>query len=161
MALGNPCLVLVDERILLKNFALEKREYIIGRADECDFVIDGKEVSRRHARIYYENGKFKIEDLKSTNGTFVNGKQVTSSELKHSDEINIGGFTIIFDDGRGVEGIYDETQTESAGNETQKLVAEYKSIAENIRERDIALRLKQYHEKVLKSRKKLTQQANR
>ncbi|MEO0185342.1 MAG: GGDEF domain-containing protein, partial [candidate division WOR-3 bacterium] len=93
--------------------------------------------------------------------TFINGKQLTSSELKHGDEINIGGFTIIFDDGRGIEGIYDETQADSVGNETQKLVAEYKSIADNIRERDIALRLKQYHEKVLKSRKKLTQQANR
>lgn len=161
MASGKPCLVLVDERILLKNFALDKKEYIIGRANECDFIIDGKEVSRRHARIYYGNGKFKIEDLNSTNGTFVNGKQIKSAELKHGDEINIGNFTIIFDDGRGIEGIYDETQVESAGNETQKLVAEYKSIAEKIRERDIALRLKQYHEKVLKSRKKLTQQANR
>ncbi|MEO0127242.1 MAG: GGDEF domain-containing protein [candidate division WOR-3 bacterium] len=161
MASGNPCLVLVDERILLKNFALEEREYIIGRADGCDFIIDGKEVSRKHARIYYEDGKFKIEDLKSTNGTFVNGKQITKVELKHGDEINIGNFTIIFDDGRGIEGIYDETQSAYAGNETQKLVAEYKSIAEKIRERDIALRLKQYHEKVLKSRKKLTEQANR
>ncbi len=161
MASGNPCLVLVDERILLKNFALEKREYIIGRADECDFVVDGKEVSRRHARIYYEDGKFKIEDLNSTNGTFINGRQITRAELKHGDEINIGDFTIIFDDGRGIEGVYDETQAESAGNETQKLVAEYKSIAEKVRERDIALRLKQYHERVLKSRKRLTQQANR
>ncbi|MEO0136417.1 MAG: GGDEF domain-containing protein [candidate division WOR-3 bacterium] len=161
MASGNPCLVLVDERILLKNFALEKKEYIIGRANDCDFIIDGKEVSRKHARIYYEDGKFKIEDLNSTNGTFVNGKEITKAELKHGDEINIGNFTIIFDDGRGVEGIYDETQSAYAGNETQKLVAEYRSIAEKIRERDIARRLKEYHEKVLKSRKKLTEQANR
>ncbi|MEO0155713.1 MAG: GGDEF domain-containing protein [candidate division WOR-3 bacterium] len=161
MASGNPCLVLVDERILLKNFTLEEREYIIGRADGCDFIIDGKEVSRKHARIYYENGKFQIEDLNSTNGTFVNGKQITRVELRHGDEINIGNFTIIFDDGRGIEGIYDETQSAYAGNETQKLVAEYKSIAEKIRERDIALSLKQYHEKVLKSRKKLSEQANR
>ncbi|MCX7994858.1 MAG: GGDEF domain-containing protein [candidate division WOR-3 bacterium] len=161
MASGNPCLVLVDERVLLKNFTLEKKEYLIGRSDECDFVIDGKEVSRRHARIYYEGGAFKIEDLNSTNGTFVNGKQITSAELKHGDEINIGNFTIIFDDGRGIEGIYDETQAESTGNETQRLIAEYKSLAEKIRERDIARHLKLYHEKVLKSRKKLSEQANR
>ncbi len=161
MASGKPCLVLVDERILLKNFSLEKKGHIIGRANDCDFIIDGKEVSRRHARIYYENGKFHIEDLNSTNGTFINGKQITKAELKHNDEINIGNFTIIFDDGRGIEGIYDETQSAYTGNETQKLVAEYKSIAEKIREREIALRLKQYHEKVLKSRKRLTEQANR
>jgi len=160
MADGKPCLVLIEERILLKSLPIEKREYIIGRANECDFFIDGKEVSRQHARLYYNNGKFIIEDLKSTNGTFVNGKRIDSIELHHGDEINVGNFTIIFDDGRGIEGIYDETQVESAGNETQRLVAEYKSLAEKIRERDVALSLKRYHEKVLKSRKKLTRQAN-
>ncbi len=160
MSERKPCLVLVDERILLKNFPIDKKEYIIGRANECDFVIDGKEVSRRHARIYYGNGKYKIEDLNSTNGTFVNNKKITETELKHGDEINIGNFTIIFDDGRGIEGIYDETQAESLGNETQRLIAEYKSLAEKIREREIVLNLRRYHEMVLKGRKKLAQQAN-
>ncbi len=160
MADGKPSLVLIDERILLKSLPIERQEYIIGRANECDFLIDGKEVSRKHARVYYKDGKFIIEDLKSTNGTFVNGKRIDTIELRHGDEINIGNFTIIFDDGRGIEGIYDETQAESGGNETQRLIAEYKSLAEKIRERDIALSLKKYHEKVLKSRKKLTRQAN-
>ncbi|MGQ9816531.1 MAG: diguanylate cyclase [bacterium] len=160
MANGKPSLVLIDERILLKNLPIEKHECIIGRANGCDFLIDGKEVSRRHARVYYKDGMYVIEDLKSTNGTFVNGKRIDAVELHHGDEINIGNFTIIFDDGRGIDGIYDETQVESSGNETQRLVAEYKSLAEKIRERDIALSLKKYHEKVLKSRKKLTRQAN-
>jgi len=160
MAQGKPCLVLIEERILLRSFPIEKGEYIIGRSAECDFVLDGKEVSRCHARIFYEDGKFKIEDLNSTNGTYLNGKRISITDLKHGDEINIGDFTIIFDEGKGIEGVYDETQVDSAGNETQRLVAEYKSLANKIRERDIALDLKRYHEKVLKSRKKLTQQAN-
>ncbi|MGB9720623.1 MAG: diguanylate cyclase [bacterium] len=160
MGMGKPCLVLIEERILLKSLPIEKKEYIIGRANDCDFVIDGTEVSRRHARLYYEDGKFKIEDLDSTNGTFINGKKIVAAELKHRDEINIGNFTIIFDDGKGIEGICDETQVDSSGNETQRLVAEYKSLAEKIRERDIALSLKKYHERVLKSRRKLTRQAN-
>ncbi len=160
MAQGRPCLVLIEERILLKSFPIEKGEYIIGRSAECDFVLDGKEVSRRHARIFYEDGNFKIEDLKSTNGTYLNGKKIDITDLHHGDEIKIGDFTIIFDEGKGIEGIYDETQVDSAGNETQRLIAEYQSLAEKIRERDIALDLKRYHEKVLKSRKRLTQQAN-
>jgi diguanylate cyclase (GGDEF)-like protein len=160
MAQGKPCLVLIEERILLRSLPIERSEYIIGRSTECDFVLDGKEVSRRHTRIFYENDKFKIEDLKSTNGTYLNGKRIDITDLHHGDEIKIGDFTIIFDEGKGIEGIYDETQVDSTGNETQRLIAEYQSLAEKIRERDIALDLKRYHEKVLKSRKKLTQQAN-
>lgn len=160
MANSKPALILIDERILLKSLPIEKQKCIIGRANECDFLIDGKEVSRQHARVYYKDGKYVIEDLKSTNGTFVNGRRIDVAELHHGDEINIGNFTIVFDDGRGIDGIYDETQVESEGNETQRLVAEYKLLAEKIRERDIALSLKKYHEEVLKSRKKLTKQAN-
>ncbi len=162
MADGKPCLVLLEEQILLKILAIEeKKDYIIGRADACDFVIDGKEVSRRHARVFYDGNIPMLEDLKSTNGTFVNGKRVETAVLRHNDEINIGNFTIVFDDGRGIEGVYEETQTESAGNETQRLVKEYRNLAEKIRERDIALDLKRYHEKVIKDRRKLTHLANR
>ncbi len=162
MADGKPCLVLLEEQILLKIFEIaEKREYIIGRADTCDFVVDGKEVSRKHARVFYDGDIPMIEDLKSTNGTFVNGKRVECVALKHGDEINIGDYTIVFDNGSGIKGIYVETQADSAGNETQRLVREYRNLAEKIREREIALDLKRYHERVIKDRKKLRYLANR
>jgi pSer/pThr/pTyr-binding forkhead associated (FHA) protein len=48
-------------------------------------------VSRRHARIYCQDGEFYIEDLHSTNGTFVNGEQIYfPAQLKHGDTVRIG-----------------------------------------------------------------------
>lgn len=155
-----PSLVLVDEKILLKNLPLKENEYIIGRSDDCDFVLCGNDVSRRHARIYYQDKNFFIEDLDSTNGTYVNGKKVKRIALRHGDEIKIGNFTIMFDDGSGIGGIYEETQTCLQGNETQRLVAQYKLLTQKIRERDIARELRLYHEKVIKDRRKLKHQAN-
>ncbi len=160
MSTNKPALVLVEEQILLKNLQLDRKEYIIGRADDCDFVLNGKEVSRKHARIYFHNKNFVIEDLNSTNGTFVNGERIKTVVLKHGDEINIGNFTIIFDKGKGIDWIQNETQLQFDGNETQNLVAQYKLLAEKIRERGIVHELKLYHEKMLKSRKRLSRQAN-
>jgi hypothetical protein len=71
------------------------REYnqgriIIGRARETDFCIDNPDVSRRHAALYWSNGKIMIEDLGSTNGTMVNGYPVASAEVTPQDVIVIG-----------------------------------------------------------------------
>ena len=155
-----PALVLVQERVLLKSLNLDENEYLIGRGDDCDFVLDGKEISRKHARVRYAEEKYVVEDLGSTNGTFVNGKRISFQALSHGDEISIGEFTVVFDDGHGIEGICDETHVEKAGEETKSLVAHYKSVTSKVRERATAKELKKYHEQVLKGRKELKKLAN-
>jgi hypothetical protein len=64
---------------------------IVGRSSELDMVLVEQMVSRKHARITYANDKIVIEDLGSTNGTFVNGEKIKRMQLKEGDRILIGG----------------------------------------------------------------------
>lgn len=66
-------------------------ENIAGRGAECAVVVDATTVSRRHARFTVSHGTAVVEDLGSTNGTFVNGVPVTmATPLKEGDEIALG-----------------------------------------------------------------------
>ncbi|MGE5123299.1 MAG: FHA domain-containing protein, partial [Acidobacteriaceae bacterium] len=73
---------------------------IIGRADECDIRLDHPEVSRQHARIQQLDRKYWLADLNSTNGTYVNGKQIKQTELKEGDLIQIAHYLLIFESGQ-------------------------------------------------------------
>ncbi|MFZ1756464.1 MAG: FHA domain-containing protein [Caldilineaceae bacterium] len=65
-------------------------ELLIGRQDDCDIPLPDRQVSRNHARIFWENDAYYIEDLKSKNGTHLNGEEVTgSAPLEDGDEIQI------------------------------------------------------------------------
>lgn len=75
---------------------LINRSMIIGRAEEADITIPLKSVSREHARIFPQNEEFVIEDINSTNGTYVNGVRVNRCVLRHNDLIRVGDATILF-----------------------------------------------------------------
>jgi pSer/pThr/pTyr-binding forkhead associated (FHA) protein len=60
-------------RIGPRQIPLSSGETLVGRGEECDVVISGALVSRRHARILFDDGEPSVEDLGSMNGTFVNG----------------------------------------------------------------------------------------
>lgn len=66
------------------------KQIIIGRSSELDMVLVEDMVSRRHAKIDVSIGGITIEDLGSTNGTFVNGEKVKHARLKEGDRILIG-----------------------------------------------------------------------
>ena len=66
------------------------REIVIGRSSELDMVLVEDMVSRKHAKIITDENTVTIEDLGSTNGTFVNGEKVRTSEIKDGDRILIG-----------------------------------------------------------------------
>jgi DNA-binding winged helix-turn-helix (wHTH) protein len=76
-----------QQRIL----ALSAGENIAGRGAECSVVVDATTVSRRHARILVVSGGATIEDLCSTNGTYVNRQPVSApTRLKDGDEVGLG-----------------------------------------------------------------------
>src|SRR5512138_1781232 len=72
-------------------FSLEGDQLIIGRDTASNIAINDAEVSRKHARLNFQGGKYVIEDLGSTNGTFVNGQRLASpAVLKSGDVISLG-----------------------------------------------------------------------
>jgi pSer/pThr/pTyr-binding forkhead associated (FHA) protein len=74
-----------------KSFDLSKPEIIIGRDVNADVVINIAEVSRRHSRMRLEASGYVIEDLGSTNGTFVNGQRLTGPYvLRPGERIQLG-----------------------------------------------------------------------
>lgn len=102
-------IVQLHEGVAIKKFKLDKPALSVGRDPECDIFIDNTVVSSQHAVITVEplaeagsKPQYFIEDLKSTNGTFVNGKQITRYKLAHNDMIRIGwnNFKFIDEDQR-------------------------------------------------------------
>ncbi len=75
--------------------SFDKTEITIGRVQGNDVILPKGNISKRHSRIVLKDGKFIIVDLKSTNGTYVNGKKITAPQvIKSTDKIYIGDFTI-------------------------------------------------------------------
>jgi translation initiation factor IF-1 len=66
------------------------REVVIGRSSDLDMVLVEDMVSRKHAKISTTNGQVIIQDMGSTNGTFVNGEKVKRVRLREGDRILIG-----------------------------------------------------------------------
>ena len=77
---------------------LGKEEILIGRSSDCkiQLLVDG--VSRKHARIFFNNEEYFIEDLGSTNNTYVNDIKIKKCVLRKDDQINIGGVKILFNE---------------------------------------------------------------
>ncbi|MFW9805054.1 MAG: FHA domain-containing protein [Candidatus Thorarchaeota archaeon] len=72
-------------------------EAILGRDEETEISVRDPEVSRRHARISWQSGNYYIEDLGSTNGTFLNSSLVTSPQpLRSGDTIGLGQTLFVF-----------------------------------------------------------------
>ncbi len=67
----------------------------IGRGSDVEFRLTDTEISRRHARIKRRGGDVLVEDLNSTNGTFVNGEQIEVQKLADGDKIQVGTTTIL------------------------------------------------------------------
>lgn len=66
-------------------------EAVIGRAGECAVTLGDEFVSNLHARVYRQRGRYYLEDLGSTNGTYVNGRRITYPvELRGGDKIRVG-----------------------------------------------------------------------
>ncbi len=83
---------------VLKEIPLDKPRLTIGRKPDNDLVIDNPAVSGHHALIFSEEGAFFIEDLGSTNGTFVNDAKIQKEKLKNSDRVALGKHVLIYQD---------------------------------------------------------------
>lgn len=71
-------------------FRLSKDVVVIGRREDCDLRIALSDVSRKHCRLLLNDGGIAVEDLGSSNGTFVNGHRVQSVALEAGDTLQVG-----------------------------------------------------------------------
>ena len=77
-------------------YQLDRDEFVLGRHPGCDLILAADGASRKHARILRRGEDFLIEDLGSTNGTFVNAQRVGKAVLKDADIIKIGTAILTF-----------------------------------------------------------------
>ena len=88
-------LLLTEKGGETKQLNFEKDEVTIGRVQGNDVVLPKGNVSKRHCRIMVQSGRFSVEDLKSTNGTYINGRKIgETTAVIGTDKIYVGDFVI-------------------------------------------------------------------
>ncbi|HEV3031984.1 MAG TPA: FHA domain-containing protein [Polyangia bacterium] len=91
-----------------KALSFDKEDVTIGRVSGNDIVLPKGNVSKRHSRLSVRDGHVEIADLKSTNGTYVNGKKITEvTPLGATDRVYVGDFLIV------IEGLSGEVMSQS------------------------------------------------
>jgi FHA domain len=98
-------LVVSLDGVVIKEVQITKDKTTLGRRPYNDIVIDNLAVSGEHAVLQMVGADVFIEDLNSTNGTYINGKAVKKQLLSHNDTVEIGKYKIKFmvDDGTDYE----------------------------------------------------------
>jgi pSer/pThr/pTyr-binding forkhead associated (FHA) protein len=89
-------LCLKFEQSVLKEVPLTQAATTIGRLPDNTLQIDNLAVSGHHAKVYWNDGHYVIEDLGSLNGTYVNNKRVGQATLIHGDQVLIGKHVVEF-----------------------------------------------------------------
>ena len=91
-----PRMIVSIDGVIIKEVQLTKERTTLGRRPYNDIVIDNLAVSGEHAVIHMVDQDVEIEDLGSTNGTYVNAKSVKRQELRNGDTVEVGKYKIRF-----------------------------------------------------------------
>lgn len=91
-----PILVVLTGNSAGRSWRLDEQSCTMGRSTDADFLLDDEGISRLHAKVVLAtDGKMKVHDLKSTNGTFVNDERIETHTLENGDRIRLGAATTI------------------------------------------------------------------
>lgn len=91
-----PKMIVSIDGVVIKEVQLTKERTTLGRRPYNDVVIDNLAVSGEHAALQMSGNEVMLEDLNSTNGTYVNGKAVKKQALQNGDTIEVGKYKIKF-----------------------------------------------------------------
>jgi pilus assembly protein CpaF len=81
----------------------DKAEISVGRVQGNDLMLPKGNVSKQHARLLYRDSRFIVTDLRSTNGTYVNGRKIAQATIvREGDKIYIGDFVLRVESGKGI-----------------------------------------------------------
>lgn len=108
-----PKMIVSIDEVVIKEVQLTKDKTTLGRRPYNDIVIDNLAVSGEHAVLQMTGGEVVLEDLNSTNGTYLNGKAVKKQQLQNGDSIEIGKYKIKFV-GDGAADNFDKTMVVKA-----------------------------------------------
>lgn len=98
-----PKIIVMMDGIVIKEVELTKERTALGRRPYNDVVIENLAVSGEHAAFHLDAHGVTVEDLNSTNGTFVNGRAVKKQILRHGDMLEVGKYKIRFESLAGVD----------------------------------------------------------
>jgi pSer/pThr/pTyr-binding forkhead associated (FHA) protein len=76
--------------------ALTKELTTVGRHPDSDIFLDDITVSRRHAEVRNDGGRFRVKDVGSLNGTYLNRERVDDAAIDNGDELQVGKFKLVF-----------------------------------------------------------------
>ncbi len=91
-----PKMIVSIDGVVIKEVQLTKERTMLGRRPYNDIVIDNLAVSGEHAVMHMTGHEVEVEDLGSTNGTYVNGKAIKRQVLRNGDTIEVGKYKIRF-----------------------------------------------------------------
>lgn len=89
-------MVVVSANFAGQEFLIDKPTVVVGRTEENDIVLNHRSISRHHAKIVREHGRYNIVDLQSANGVRVNGEPYGKVELRRGDLIDLGHVRLRF-----------------------------------------------------------------
>lgn len=87
-------ILFISGPLIGKMYLLDQEETLIGRSEDAEINITDARISRHHLKICVAEGHAVIEDLGSTNGTFVNGERITRQALQNGDKVHISSNTL-------------------------------------------------------------------
>src|ERR1700754_447608 len=96
-----PKLIVSIDGVVIKDVTLAKDRTTLGRRPYNDIVVDNLAISGEHAVLHMIGGDVYLEDLNSTNGTYVNGRAIKKQALEHNDIVEVGKYKIRYMAGPG------------------------------------------------------------
>lgn len=128
----------------VQEFVLDKKDITIGRTADNDIVIDNLAVSTQHATIHNMSVGIVLEDLRSTNGTFVNDNKIIRHTLEDGDVIGIGKHQILF----FKEAAYATAGSDEQSEATVMMSADFQQqLQQELSKNKTATRIVQVHKK--------------
>jgi two-component system, cell cycle response regulator len=144
---GGACLVMIHPPgpDIGKRVPLANPQYVVGRDNTADFTVPRNSVSRQHARLSQDDGgEWSVDDLNSTNGTFVNEARIRTSKLADGDQVRFGDAIYKFLAGSNIESAYHEAIHNMAITDGMTGIANKRHFSEFI-EREVAVALRHGH----------------
>lgn len=121
-------LLLKFNSAVIKEIPFNKDSLSVGRKPENDIVIDSPAISGHHCRISLQGGTYFVEDLESTNGTYVNQKRIKKSGLHHNDVIGMAKHALVFIEESSAKPAPPKPEEKPAGDATMVISAEKQAL---------------------------------